>query len=166
MHSHIEAMRKFLWKYISGNSTARWGSASLETTHDHERGAYHVHLLQEWTHAYIANRNDLLKNTYGTWKTSMLDDEDLAQTIHLHLQSLGPWIRAQDVVDFVNKPETQVQFRLKKSISLSMATWWMKHLGYRWTLAPGGQYVDEHERKDIVDYRQKKFLPRCMSLEE
>jgi hypothetical protein len=42
----------------------------------------------------------------------------------------------------------------------------MKHLGYRWTLAPGGQYVDEHERKDIVDYRQKKFLPRCMSLEE
>jgi hypothetical protein len=96
----------------------------------------------------------------------MLDDEDLATTIHLHLQSLGPWIRAQDVVDFINKPETKAQFGLIKSISLSTATRWMKRLGYRWTLSPGGQYVDGHERKDIVDYRQKGFLPRWMSIEE
>jgi hypothetical protein len=165
-HSRVEVMRKFLWKYISGNSTAQWGSASLETAHDHKRGAHHARLLWEWTHAYIVDRSDLPKNTYGTWKTSMLDDEDLARTIHLHLQSLGPWIRAQDVVDFVNTQETQAKFRLKKSISLSTATWWMKRLGYRWTLALGGQYVDGHERKDIVDYWQKRFLPRWMSLEE
>jgi len=47
-----------------------------------------------------------------------------------------------------------------------MATWWMKKLGYRWTTIPGSQYVDGHERKDIVDYRQKTFLLRWMSLEE
>jgi hypothetical protein len=123
----------------------------LETAHDHER-VHHACLLQEWTHAHIANRNDLPKNSYGTWKISMLDDEDLVQTIHLHLQSLGPWIRAQDIVDLINKSETQAQFGSKKLISLSMATRWMKHLGYRWTLSPCGQYVDGHERKDIVDY--------------
>lgn len=51
----------------------------------------------------------------------MLDDEDLAQAIHLHLQSLGPWIRAQDVVDFVKLPETLAQFELTKPISLATA---------------------------------------------
>jgi hypothetical protein len=42
--------------------------------------------------AFIANQEDLPQNVYGTWKTSMLEDEDFAQAIHLHLQSLGPWI--------------------------------------------------------------------------
>jgi len=42
----------------------------------------------------------------------------------------------------------------------------MKRLGYRWTTNPSGQYVDGHERKDVVDYRQKTFLPRWMSIEE
>jgi hypothetical protein len=96
----------------------------------------------------------------------MLDNEDLAQAINLHLQSLGLWIRAQDVVDFVKCPETMAHFGLKKLISLSTATRWMKHFGYRWTISPGGQYVDGHERRDIVEYRQKNFLPRWMSIEE
>jgi hypothetical protein len=42
----------------------------------------------------------------------------------------------------------------------------MKELGYRWTTILGGQYVDGHGRKDIVDYCQKTFLPRWMSIEE
>jgi hypothetical protein len=69
-HSRIEAMRKFLWKYVAGNSTGRWVPASLqvETAHDHERGPHHARQLREWTHAFIANRKDLPKNIYGTWK--------------------------------------------------------------------------------------------------
>jgi hypothetical protein len=165
-HSRIEAMRKFLWKYVAGNSTAHWVLASLETAHDHERGPHHARLLREWTHAFIVNRKNLPKNVYGTWKASMLDDEDLVQAIHLHLQSLGPWIRAQDVVDFVKDPETMAQFGLKKPISLATAHRWMKCLGYRWMTNPSGQYVDGHEKKDVVDYRQKTFLPRWMSIEE
>ncbi|KAF8235295.1 hypothetical protein L208DRAFT_1257682, partial [Tricholoma matsutake] len=43
---------------------------------------------------------------------------------------------------------------------------WMKGLGYRWTLSLGGQYVNGHKRKDIVNYRHKGFLPRWMSIEE
>ena len=116
-HSRIEAMRKFLWKYVAGNSTACWVTASLETACDHERGPHRACMLQEWTHAFIANR----ENIYGTWNVSMLDNEDLAPAIHLHLQSLGLWIQAQDVVDFVKHPETLVQFGLKESISLATA---------------------------------------------
>ena len=92
MHSCIEAMRKFLWKYVAGNSTVHWVPTLLETAYDHEQGPHHACQLQEWTHAFIANRKDLPRNIYGTWKTSMLDNEDLAQAINLHLQSLGPWI--------------------------------------------------------------------------
>ena len=44
-HSHIEAMRMFLWKYVAGNSTTRWVPASLDTAHDHERGTHHARLL-------------------------------------------------------------------------------------------------------------------------
>jgi hypothetical protein len=146
-HSRIEAMRKFLYKYVAGNSTACWGAIALATARDHGRGPYHARLLREWTHGFIANRKDLPTNSYGTWNTSMLDDEDLAQAIHLHLQSLGPWIRAQDVVDFVKLPETLAQFELMKPISLATAHRWMKRLGYRWTTNPSGQYVDGHERK-------------------
>jgi hypothetical protein len=96
----------------------------------------------------------------------MLDDEDLAQTIHLHLQSLGPYIQAQDIVGFIKLPKTLAKFKLKKPISLATAQRWMKRLGYRWTTTPTGQYVDGHEQPDVVNYRQKIFLPSWMSIEE
>jgi hypothetical protein len=84
---------------------------------------------------------------------------DLAQAIHLHLQLLGPWVRGQDVVDFVKLLETMAQFKLKKPICLTTAHQCMKRLGYRWKTTPSGQYVDGHRRRDVVDYRQKTFLP-------
>ncbi|KAF5369637.1 hypothetical protein D9615_010264 [Tricholomella constricta] len=159
-------MRKFLWKYVSGGETTRWAKSSLETAQDHERGPHHARLLREWTRAFLADHKDLPINLYGTWKTSMLDDEGLQQGIYLHLQTLGPYVRAQDLVDFMKKPETMAKFNLKKPISLATAQRWMKRLGYRWTVTPTGQYVDGHERADVVNYRQKKFLPRWMSIEE
>ena len=165
-YSRVEAMRKFLWKYIDGGETRGWMRASLETARDHERGPAHARLLREWTRAFIVDREDLPKNIYGTWKSSMLDDEGVAEAIHLHLQSLGPYVRAQDVVDFLKRPEVMAQINLKKSINIVTAQRWMKKLGYRWTLTPTGQYVDGHERVDIINYRQKKFLPRWMSIEE
>jgi hypothetical protein len=143
-HSCVQAMRKFLWKYIDKGDTKGWISALLETAHDHERGPHHARMLRNWTRTFIAVR-EIPTNPYGVWNVSMLEDEDLAQAIHLHLQSLGPYIRAQDVVDFMKKPEIAEQFNLKKGISLATAQWWMKQLGYRWTVTPTGQYVDGHE---------------------
>jgi len=35
----------------------------------------------------------------------------------------------------------------------------MKKLDYRWTRNPKGQFVDGHERDDVVTYRQGVFLP-------
>ena len=40
-----------------------------------------------------------------------------------------------------------------------------KKMGYRWRLCPHGQYVDGHERADVVEYREKIFLPAIKGLE-
>jgi hypothetical protein len=58
------------------------------------------------------------------------------------------------------------KFKLKKSISLATAQRWMKKLGYRWTMILTGQYIDGHEHINVMNYRQKVFLPLWMSIEE
>ncbi|THV06141.1 hypothetical protein K435DRAFT_816013 [Dendrothele bispora CBS 962.96] len=78
---------------------------------------------------------------YGKSNVSILEDEDLAADIHLHLQSLGKWISANDVVRYVATPEFQAR------------------------LKPKGQYSDRHEREDVVDYCQNTFLPVWRALE-
>jgi hypothetical protein len=47
---------------------------------------------------------------------------------------------------------------LKKTISLSTAKRWMKLMDYHWVQNHRGQYVDGHERDDVVDYHQNVFL--------
>jgi len=37
-------------------------------------------------------------------------------------------------------------------------------MGYHWGCDPKGQYVDGHEHEDVVDYRQKVFLPKMAEL--
>lgn len=44
------------------------------------------------------------------------------------------------------------QTHFNKQISLSTAQEWMHKLKYHWNLTPKGQYVDSHERPDVVDY--------------
>ena len=44
-HSRVEAMRRFLWKYVAGKSTTQWIAASLETA-----------LLKLYCYALSANR--------------------------------------------------------------------------------------------------------------
>ena len=36
----------------------------------------------------------------------------------------------------------------------------MGQMGMRWTKTPKDQYVDGHERPDVVDYRQNTYIPR------
>ncbi len=40
----------------------------------------------------------------------------------------------------------------------------MKHIGYQWSKTPLGQFVNGHERSDVVEYRQLVFLPVWLEL--
>jgi hypothetical protein len=95
---------------------------------------------------------------------SVLEDEDLAQELHLHLQSIGKYVAAQDIVNYMGSDEMKARLNLKKGISLRSAQRWMKRMDYRWTKEPKGMYSDGHEREDVVDYRQNVFLPRWAEL--
>ena len=83
---------------------------------------------------------------------SLLEDEGLAEEIHLHLQGIGKDVRAMDIIHFLGTPEMLKRLDRKKSIDVSTAQRWMHKMGYRWTKDPSGQYVDGHERADVVDY--------------
>ncbi|OAX30645.1 hypothetical protein K503DRAFT_751027, partial [Rhizopogon vinicolor AM-OR11-026] len=98
-------------------------------------------------------------NIYGTWNSSILEEEDFAQELLLHLQGIGKYVRAMDIVEYLDREEVKSRLKLTKTISLATAQRWMKNIGYRWSKTPTGQFVDGHERADVVEYRQVVFLP-------
>ena len=42
----------------------------------------------------------------------------------------------------------------------------MHTMGYQWSKDLKGQYVDGHKREDVVEYRQKEFLPKFKEIEK
>ena len=57
---------------------------------------------------------------YHTWSKLKLEkDSELGQAIQLHLQSIGKYIHAQDIVDYLKKQEVQEKYGLTSLISLT-----------------------------------------------
>ena len=54
----------------------------------------------------------------------------------------------------------------KYPISEQTARWWLIKLGWRRTVVQKGVYMDGHERQDVVDYRNKVFLPALKEFEK
>ncbi|PPR04911.1 hypothetical protein CVT24_007155 [Panaeolus cyanescens] len=128
-------------------------------------GAKKAKQIRKWVRDFIGDREELPGFDWSTTGRSLIDDEDIAQEIHTHLQSLGPYFSASDLRDFVGRPEMLARLQRTKTISLTTAQRWMSKMGYRWTVNPKGQYVDGHERKDVTTYRQDIFLPAMKALE-
>src|SRR5882762_2531104 len=158
----VEDMVMFLWAYINPQSLdhGKWIPASLHTVKNVNRAPSYARQLRGWARDFIADREVLPQNPYGRWNESLIDtDETLAQDIHLHLQGIGKFVKSMDLADFLDTPEMQERTGLTKRIHLATAQRWMKKLDYRWQRDPKGQFVDGHERKDIVNYCQNIFLP-------
>jgi hypothetical protein len=51
----------------------------------------------------------------------MLDKGKLAKEIYLHLQGIGKYVKAMDIVHFLDTPEIKDKYSLKKTISLATA---------------------------------------------
>ncbi|KAG1756197.1 uncharacterized protein EDB91DRAFT_1036495, partial [Suillus paluster] len=111
-----------------------------------------------WTKAYIQDRKNLPLHQQNH-AISRIEDEELAAKIKLHLQSLGKYICALDIVHYLDDPIVRNCHGFKKLISVSTAQQWLQKLGYRWKKEKRGQYFDGHERDDVVHYHQNVFLP-------
>ena len=70
------------------------------------------------------------QNIYSQWNTYLLKDEDLAQQICLHLQGIGKFVKAMDIVHYLDTPEMKASLKLKKKISHATAQSWMHVMDY------------------------------------
>jgi hypothetical protein len=167
LRSWLEGMQRFLWTYTNINSRLynKWMAASLETAESAERGRWYARCLREWSCTFIEEDENFPFNVYGTWNKSWLDDEDLKQELLTHLQSIGKFICAMDLVRYMDRLDVQKHHSLKKGISERTVRYWLNRMNFRWTLEPSGQYIDGHEREDVVYYQQNVFLPCWKKLE-
>ena len=108
LQKQLEMMRIMLSGYIQGQS---WMAASLRSARVMERGyrsgTYTAERVRAWTRAFIADRSILPINIYATWNHSILDDEDLAQDLLLHLQGVGEYVKAQDIITYLADLDTR-----------------------------------------------------------
>ena len=128
-----------------------WIAASLRTAVAWEFGPHRVMKLHGWMCNFLEDRHALPFSTMGEWTTSLLEKPDLQEAISQHLQAVGKFVHAMDIVEFMSNPEVLLKY------GLSTTQTWMHVLDYRWTKTPSGQYVDGHEREDVVDYRDGIF---------
>jgi len=151
-----------------GSLSNIWTQASIDTAQSlghikkgsAKPGTKKAKALRKWVHEFIDDREEVPTCDWKTTGRSLIDDEDFAQEIHAHLQTLKPHeVCAEAIVRFLDNPDMLERLRCKKTISLETAQRWLKRMGYRWTYDPKGQYCDGHEREDVVNYRNQNFLP-------
>lgn len=168
LQRRMEQMKMLLHFYNGPDEHGRhigWAAASLKTAQAWEQGTHRARKLREWTRGFLEDRHCLPFTPEATWKTSLLVNPELKAALGQHLQSVGKYVRAMDIVEYMARPEVLATYGLSTPISLSTAQTWMHVLEYRWTKVPSGQYVDGHERDDVVHYRDDVFLPAMERLD-
>ncbi|KAF7344243.1 hypothetical protein MVEN_01715500 [Mycena venus] len=156
-------MLSFLQLYAS-DGYSEWGKSADIIAKSAGKGSWLSRRIREWAVDFIKDDENLPIAEYGKMNGSVLEDEDLAQKLHLHLQGIGKYVAAQDLVNYMATDEMKRRLNLNKGISLRTAQRWMKRMEYRWTKEPKGMYFDGHECEDVMDYRQNAFLPRWAEL--
>jgi hypothetical protein len=167
-HSRMEGMRSLLAFYTNPKSATfdKWGPSSCQAAISFDRGRYCARQLRFLTRQFIRDRTLLPINPYGSWNESMLVDEDLVNDINLYLQELGDAITAKKLADFLSREDVKSKHGITRTISERTACRYLQTLGYRWQAAKKGQYVDGHEREDVVSYREHHFLPEWKALQD
>lgn len=169
LYLRMSQIKMLLWLFSCPDAARRrtWIAASEEVAFLHQGGPSLAKTLRKRAQAFIHDRHDLPFEMRGIdSKHSLLDNDELREKVVAHLVSVGKYVRALDIVELLARNEVQVEFGLKKTIGLSTAQGWMHELGYRWAKTPTGQFVDGHERSDVVKYRQEVFLPRMEKLSQ
>jgi hypothetical protein len=165
LKSRLQDMQSVL-RLFCKNTRLGWMDASETIAVAKGRGPYYGRTLRHWIKSFVTDRNALPTNAWGCGNVSRLDTEDgLRDELRTHLQSRGKYVRAEDLVDYLNRDEVKARFGASVSVSLKTAQRWMEALDYHWTDSPTGQYVDGHEREDVVNYRQNMFLPAWFAKE-
>lgn len=80
---------------------------------------------------FIADHTSLPVSNYVPGNKSIIKRENVAQEIALHLQSIGKWVKAINIVHYTTHPQGQSMPQAKKPVSFVTARQWMGCIGYR-----------------------------------
>ena len=168
----VDQMTRFLWTYVDtqpANPTGGyWSKAADKTAWDIYFGQISAQALsrrlQKWTCAYIEDQNQL-PIRQKSQRASPISDEAVVEELSIHLRSIGKYACAQDLIYFLKVTENRARLGISQPISLVTAHHWMKYMGWRWKKEVKGQYVNGHERSDVIAYRQQVFLPAWTRLQ-
>ena len=102
----LDDIQIFLWQYCDFNadgkpqnvSAGSWIQASMDIVGSETKGSWQAQILQASTREYIQTQ-ELPMHDYGKRK-SHINDEELSDEIQIHLQSVGKYACAQDIVEF------------------------------------------------------------------
>ncbi|PVH68112.1 hypothetical protein DL98DRAFT_633755 [Cadophora sp. DSE1049] len=113
----------------------------------------------ETTYLYYRTYGSLPLETRGGKQKnrSYLDNEDV-------FKACRAWLLTQKLATVTPKGfrhalNTQIMPRLLASAKKTTYKW-LNRLGFHATKEKKGVYVDGHEREDVIEYRQKEFLPQ------
>ena len=122
---HLQEMLTFLRVYI--HSTQEWTSSSLVAAKFLGRGSYFAKQLRRWSLAFVLDRSKLPDKRLFSGSISQLQDEDVKSEVNMHLQSLGKYISAMDLVRYFQQDDMKQRYGF--TISLTTARRWMKRMG-------------------------------------
>lgn len=157
----ILAMFGTLTLYLDTSAAYTWRKASLVVAKSQGHGPHLARRIRDWLHTYLSKKQ-LPLHKIGRHMSSLLDDEDIASKIKLHLMGVAAedgHFRADTLVNFVASEAMQTKLEKKgipiqnRTISVWTARRWLKALDFRFGRRKNGMYVDGHEREDVVEYR-------------
>lgn len=160
--ARLEGMMSMLNMFTNVQSLTydQWGASANQVAIGMGRGEYCAHRLCELNRAFIDNKEVLPINPYGDWNESLLVDKNIVNEINIYLLSLGNEITAKKLMEFLHRRDFKERYGIERDISHKTACRYLHALGYRFQYTPKGQYVDGHEREDVVTYRNTVFLPK------
>ncbi|THU98051.1 hypothetical protein K435DRAFT_661731 [Dendrothele bispora CBS 962.96] len=157
----LDGMKTLLKFYTDKRSKTygHWSASSLMAAVSLNRGTYCARILRSLTRQYINDRTVLPINPYGNWNETLLVDESLCTELNLYLQEIGNHITAEKLVLYLHRKDVMERHGITRKISAHTARRYLKILGFRFREPSKGSYADGHERGDVVDYREKHYLP-------
>jgi len=165
--SRITAMVATLNFYLDPELSYSWQESSVLTAKAMGRGVKHAQNIRKWIKNFLHSEK-LPLHRYGTYHSSILEDEDFCLDIQLHLMEIAKngYIRAQDIVNYVATEEVQQRLGTKaQGIHVRTVRRWLYKLSWRYMQKKKGMYVDGHEREDVVQY-WKAFVERWKEYEK
>ena len=136
----------------------QWGASACQTAIGMGWEKHCTWQLHELNNGFLANQKVLSINPYGDWNESLLVIEDLVNKISIYLLSLGNDITANKLMDFLHYTDTKAKYGIEQDITHKTACWYLQAPGYHHQSMPKSQYIDGHEREDVVTYQKKVFL--------